>query len=93
MMLIKMLSLISYSCAVIGVAWGQVAGADWATEFLFKWGWLGLFVISAFVNVYLFREIKKERLRAESKLDEARNELETELRKRIDQLYIDAKTR
>lgn len=45
-----------------GIAAAQAVGpqADWATTFLNEWGWLGLFVLSALLNIFQFKRAEKQ---------------------------------
>ncbi len=68
----------------------QVAEADWATQFLLEYGWLGLFVLSGLFNIYQYRKIDKMKDAFDVQLKEARDELVAEYKTRIDQLWKQA---
>ena len=79
----------------------DIPGAEWGAEFLQKFGWLGLFVLSSVLCIYLYRKTEKERTkfdkmlqaeraRFDEEIEEARDELIEEYKIRITQLAAQA---
>ncbi len=68
----------------------QVAEADWATQFLYQHGWLGLIVLSSLFNIYQYRKMDKMKEEFDTQLKAARDELVAEYKTRIEQLWKQA---
>lgn len=57
---ITTLSVFFAGSSGIAAAQSVEPGAAWATQFLSEWGWLGLFVLSALLNIYQFKRAEKQ---------------------------------
>ena len=64
-----------------GIAAGQAIdpGATAAVQFLTEWGWLGLFVLSAFLNIYQFKRAEKQAVRFAADIHALRDKYEIDI--------------
>jgi cyanate permease len=53
--------------------------ATWAVQFLTEWGWLGLFVLSAFLNIYQFKRADRQATSGTEQMNLLRSKYETEV--------------
>lgn len=66
--------------ATVGTAFAvQVTDIPWAAQFLERYGWLGLFVMAAFIAMYLFRLLLREQKESEKAIQDLRVEYTAKL--------------